>query len=375
MYVEPIGGGSAPFGDEGAPVLLKSSLEPPEDLVDELAAAIKKFMARVFLDCAENRTVRGARTFATAVCGFATKEAVSQVYPRDTDRVRRTKTWRHHGSKNPRSSHAAMDGETVGLDERFSNGADYPGDLGLPAEEAVNCHCTMDVGVEKRFGSLPIGFEGTPQSFENVYSASVSGLNIVGVDNVPDDFDMGSYLRGEYGIPTPMSFDDADHGNCNPGSSDDEGRDTNCQVCVAVYELRRRGYNVVAKPRPYGDERYKPLVDNPASAWIDRLRGRPVTSHDFMGFHEGEGMSIVDGDTAQAGRYLVSIARPGRAGHVAVAERDASGVLTAFDAQSGMLYGRDEFFAEYEDARMVSVARIDNADIIPELIADFIEVA
>ena len=43
----------------------------------------------------------------------------------------------------------AMDGETVGLDERFSNGADYPGDLGLSAEESVNCACTMDVGVVK----------------------------------------------------------------------------------------------------------------------------------------------------------------------------------------------------------------------------------
>ena len=265
VHVEPVGGGAAPFGGEGAPVMLKSSSEPPEDLVDELAAAIKKFAERqsrrvladlgrpegkarkdagggyewwwdyarwnreladdleplfrrladargmaamadigedvsswdsrrvanflramvkrraelfnettyqrlaaevleheagdpelitaaerVFLDCLTTRAARGARTFATAVCGFATKEAVSQVYPHDTDRVRRTKTWRHHGSKNPRSSHAAMDGETVGLDERFSNGADYPGDLGLPAEEAVNCHCTMDVGVERR---------------------------------------------------------------------------------------------------------------------------------------------------------------------------------------------------------------------------------
>lgn len=104
---------------------------------------------RSFLDHAANRAVRGARTFATAVCGFATKEAVRQRYPRDTDTVRRTKTWRHHGSKNPRDSHAAMDGETVGLDERFSNGADYPGDLGLPAEETVNCRCTIDVGVER----------------------------------------------------------------------------------------------------------------------------------------------------------------------------------------------------------------------------------
>ena len=85
----------------------------------------------------------------TRGASFATKEAVRQRYPRDTDRIRRTKTWRHHSSKTPRSSHAAMDGETVGLDDVFSNGADYPGDLALPAKEAVNCHCTMDVGVRK----------------------------------------------------------------------------------------------------------------------------------------------------------------------------------------------------------------------------------
>ena len=274
VRVEPAGGGADPLGNDGAPVMLKSSAEPTEDAVDEMAAAIKRFSERqsrrvladlakpegkarkdagggyewwwdyarwnreladdleplfrkmcdargmaamadigedvgswdsrrvanfiramverradlfnettyqelasaalefevgdprrieaaerVFLNCAQNRAVRGARTFATAVCGFATKEAVRQIYPRDTDRVKRTKTWRHHGSKQPRSSHAAMDGETVGLDERFSNGADYPGDMSLPAEDAVNCHCTMDVGVEKkrdpRVGSWP----------------------------------------------------------------------------------------------------------------------------------------------------------------------------------------------------------------------------
>ena len=105
---------------------------------------------KVFLNAAKNRAVRGARTFATAVCGFATKEAVNQTYPADTDTVRRTKTRHHNGSKDPRDSHVAMDGETVGLDEKFSNGADYPGDLSLPADEAVNCHCTMDVAVEKR---------------------------------------------------------------------------------------------------------------------------------------------------------------------------------------------------------------------------------
>lgn len=131
-----------------------------ETTYEELAAALMEFeegdaglitaAERAFLDLAQNRAARGAQTFATAVSGFATKEAVNQRYPRDTDKIRRTKTWRHHSSQHPRSTHAAMDGQTVGLDEKFSNGADYPGDLSLQAKEAVNCHCTMEVGVEVR---------------------------------------------------------------------------------------------------------------------------------------------------------------------------------------------------------------------------------
>ena len=141
-----------------------------------------------FLDHAENRAVRGALTFATAVCGFATKEAVRQVYPRDTDTVRRTKTWHHHGSKQPRSTHAAMDGETVGLDERFSNGADYPGDLGLPAEETVNCHCTIDVGVIKR-------------ERERMYGLRYDDAMVVDMDYIGSE-DYASKYRGFTGIDT-----------------------------------------------------------------------------------------------------------------------------------------------------------------------------
>lgn len=105
---------------------------------------------RKFLNSLTGRVARGAQTYATAVCGFATKEAVKQAYPEDTDTVTRTKTWRHNDSAQPRDSHAAMDGETVGIDERFSNGADYPGDASLGAPETVNCHCTMDVNVERK---------------------------------------------------------------------------------------------------------------------------------------------------------------------------------------------------------------------------------
>lgn len=51
-----------------------------------------------------------------------------------------TKTW--HTGKNPRSSHLAMDGETVGIGERFSNRQRFPGSPAPPAERR-NCNCWM----------------------------------------------------------------------------------------------------------------------------------------------------------------------------------------------------------------------------------------
>ena len=106
-------------------------------------------VADAILSRAEAPAEAAARTYATAASGFATKEAVNQVYPRDTRSVKRTKTWHHNPSKNPRPDHEAMDGETVGLDEKFSNGADYPGDWTHGPADNVNCNCTMDVAVIK----------------------------------------------------------------------------------------------------------------------------------------------------------------------------------------------------------------------------------
>ena len=46
---------------------------------------------------------------------------------------------------NPRPSHAAMNGETVGIDEPFSNGMEWPGDdIGDPDEEC-GCNCSTKV--------------------------------------------------------------------------------------------------------------------------------------------------------------------------------------------------------------------------------------
>jgi hypothetical protein len=56
----------------------------------------------------------------------------------------RNKTWLTT-SGNPRSSHAALDGETVPFDDTFSNGARFPGDPNLDdVQDRANCQCILD---------------------------------------------------------------------------------------------------------------------------------------------------------------------------------------------------------------------------------------
>ncbi len=56
-----------------------------------------------------------------------------------------TKTWQATSS-DPRDSHQAMSGETVGIDDVFSNNARWPGDWVAGADEVVNCRCRLDYG-------------------------------------------------------------------------------------------------------------------------------------------------------------------------------------------------------------------------------------
>ncbi|CUW29691.1 phage portal protein [Streptomyces reticuli] len=58
------------------------------------------------------------------------------------------KIWRT-GGKNPRPSHKAQDGESVSLDDVFSNGLRWPGDGQGRTEELVNCNCTLDYSAKE----------------------------------------------------------------------------------------------------------------------------------------------------------------------------------------------------------------------------------
>lgn len=101
--------------------------------------------AGVFDNAIEERAAQEAQTFATTVDGFSACDAGRLAAEATGDPV--SKTWVHNPSAHPRPYHLAMNGETVGIEDRFSNGMLWPGDWsnGASVEEIANCGCEVQV--------------------------------------------------------------------------------------------------------------------------------------------------------------------------------------------------------------------------------------
>lgn len=101
--------------------------------------------AGVFDIAESSRAEMQALTLATQLASWGSIEAAHQCAP-----TRTYKTWQTNPSKSPRSSHALLNGETVPIDRKFSNGADWPGDsFNLPISEVANCHCETVITFER----------------------------------------------------------------------------------------------------------------------------------------------------------------------------------------------------------------------------------
>ena len=91
--------------------------------------------------------------FLLAISVWALREAISSVTAAasfgSTEAAQagglQTKRWRVNSS-DPRDAHLAMDGETVPIRERFSNGMRWPGDPAGGAENNANCQCSVEFG-------------------------------------------------------------------------------------------------------------------------------------------------------------------------------------------------------------------------------------
>lgn len=95
-------------------------------------------VSSVFNVAEEQRSGAGAGAIAAFLAGWATNETVGQLV---SPGVKVMKTW--DTGKNPRPSHAALNGQTVLRNQPFSNGAMYPGDAVLDAGEIANCNCGL----------------------------------------------------------------------------------------------------------------------------------------------------------------------------------------------------------------------------------------
>lgn len=88
-----------------------------------------------------------------------------------------SRTWRTAGDDRVRESHAELEGETVRMDEPFSNGLMFPGDPAGPPEEVINCRCVLEVNVDFLSDlEPPIGEESGPPEQDLVEPETVVPL-------------------------------------------------------------------------------------------------------------------------------------------------------------------------------------------------------
>ena len=87
-------------------------------------------------------------SLAMVANAFATREAINQAaYQGKVEKSKVYKVW--VTGANPRPEHAAMNGEKVGIDDKFSNGADWVGDSFLGPEQTCGCNCSIRVEIER----------------------------------------------------------------------------------------------------------------------------------------------------------------------------------------------------------------------------------
>lgn len=91
-------------------------------------------------DLLDQRSEIGAVTILTTVASFAVTEAGKQAAPGGGA----MKTW---VVNSPKSRHPEMDGETVPVDDVFSNGAQWPGDASLGPDETSGCQCEVTISI------------------------------------------------------------------------------------------------------------------------------------------------------------------------------------------------------------------------------------
>lgn len=113
------------------------------------AATVQRIAGRYSDRLLELRGTTIARTETLSGLHASQREAFEQAV--ETGAVRRQdvrKIWRSAADSKVRDSHVDVNGESVGMDERFSNGLLHPHETGAPAAEVINCRCDVTYRID-----------------------------------------------------------------------------------------------------------------------------------------------------------------------------------------------------------------------------------
>jgi hypothetical protein len=123
--------------------------------------------------------------------------------------------------------------------------------------------------------------------------------------------------------------------NTNPKFGTDIGYSKNCPNCACAYEMRRRGYDVTARPYVKGGSHY--LNDKPWEAWegLDKSKDvKKITDESSLfEFAQGKG---------NGARFGIAIEYADRSGHVIVGEV-VDNILELYDPQTGKKFNGIDF--------------------------------
>ena len=140
-YLRTLAEGRAAAINESTRKKLQESLDDLEEGEDEDDE--EKGPAHVF-DLREGKHAELlGRSLALVAAGWAANHEAPQQAERQG--IEKTVEKRWITGTNPRPAHAAMDGETVPIDQPFSNGLDWPGDEDGDPDETCGCNCSTEV--------------------------------------------------------------------------------------------------------------------------------------------------------------------------------------------------------------------------------------
>lgn len=300
---------------------------------------------------AMNNGIRIARTEGHRIQVAANLDAMQAAKERGADVV---KQWDATLDETTRERHRELDGQIREIDEYFeySGGTvKAPGMFGNPAEDC-NCRCAVLTRArwaldEEELKTLQerakyFGLDKT-KSFEEFREKYLNAAQQTSYDGIPKTW--GMLQEGDKAIDT------------NPQKSN-----INCVNCTIAYEMRERGYAVVA-----GDVNKK-LRDDPFCGWVNPNVQKAKTNDPYSEivnsakqWGAGSRGQITVLYESKSGIYTTAKIQKGHSFNI----KNNAGNVQFIDSQKGKIYNKNEVEKIFSRCKADSIkyAQVDKLDV------------